>query len=189
MPSENNDEQPRVMVDIETLGVDTGAVILSIGAVQFSTDGIEAEYHRSISMESCQEAGLHIDAATLEWWLERDGEVRDVLTGGDALDVVLSDFADWYPPGAEVWANSPAFDCEQLEAAFEAVDTGISPPWGYDDERDVRTLTALPCAVEVEKEGNDHDALADAKHQARIVAQTLAKLEGENTATHLESGA
>jgi len=163
------------MIDIETLGLDPGAAILSIGAVQFDSEGLGDEYHAEISLQSCQAVGLEIDAGTLEWWLEQDGDVADILTGGEQLEDALMDFAMWYPDGAEVWANSPSFDCEVLEAAFDAV--GLNEPWEYYDERDVRTLRSLPGSVELAQDGDEHHALDDARHQAREVSHTLARLD------------
>jgi len=55
----------RIMLDIETLGLEAGAAILSIGAVKFDTDGLGAEFSGEIDLESCQDAGLAIDAETL----------------------------------------------------------------------------------------------------------------------------
>lgn len=162
------------MVDIETLGLEPGAAILSIGAVEFTTDGLGDEFYREINLRSCQESGLEIDAGTLEWWFGQDDAVTDVLSGGDPLGLVLNQFYEWYPGGAEVWANSPSFDCRHLEEAFDAVD--LTEPWEYYEERDVRTLKSLPGAANIPWDGDKHHALDDAKHQARFVAETLQNL-------------
>lgn len=166
----------RVMIDIETLGLDPGAAILSVGAVEFDTDGLGEEFYHVVDLESCQDAGLHIDANTLDWWLSQDDAVTDILTGGEPLANVLAFLQRFVPEDAEVWANSPSFDCEMLEVAYDAVD--MAEPWTYDKERDVRTVMSLPGAVEVEMEGDEHNALDDAKRQARSVSKTLARLEG-----------
>lgn len=166
----------RVMVDIETLGRDAGCVILSVGAVRFSEDGIEQSYYESVNRESCEHAGLETDDETLEWWQDQPEEAREVLTGGEDLEVVLDNLRAFYMGADEVWANSPAFDVKILEAAYDAV--GLEPPWNFWETRDVRTIKALPGAVEPENEGVAHDALDDAKHQARVAAGTLAKMGG-----------
>ena len=166
----------RVMVDIETLGVDPGHAILSIGAVRFSRQGLGEEFYREIDLESCQDAALAIDANTLLWWLDQDDAVTGILTGGDPLEDVLRAFTEFYPEGAEVWANAPSFDCEHLEAAYSRV--GLEEPWSFRDERDVRTLRSLPCAVDVDHDGDEHDALDDARRQAKSVAATLRRLPG-----------
>lgn len=165
----------RVMVDIETLGLDRGAAILSIGAVKFDTDEIGDTFEASISRESCKAAGLTVDEDTLEWWQDQSDAAREVLDGGDDLGDVLQDFSLWAGGADEVWANSPSFDCEMLIGAGKAV--GVPMPWEFYEERDVRTVKSLPVAPELEHDGVEHDALDDAIHQARIVQTTLRRLE------------
>ena len=165
-----------VMVDIETLGLEPGCAILSIGAVQFGPGELGETFYRTIGLDSCQEAGLTIDAGTLDWWLGQDDDVRDVLVGGDPLDEVLAAYTAFHPDGAEIWANAPSFDCSILEAAYAAVD--MEEPWAFYDERCVRTLRSLSCAVDREMTGNEHNALDDAIHQARIVSETLDRMQG-----------
>lgn len=164
----------RIMVDIETLGLEPGAAILSIGAVEFDPVGLGDEFYREVSLASCQEAGLEVDAGTLEWWLDQDDAVTHILSGGEPLVDVLADFAAWFPEGAEIWANSPSFDCEMLERAYGAV--GAEEPWEYYQERDVRTVAELPGAPDVDQDGDEHHALDDAKHQARLVSDVLDRL-------------
>jgi len=180
MKRENRDKTDRVMVDIETLGTETGSAILSIGAALFDVDGVRETFHRSISLTSCQEAGLSIDAETLQWWLEQDEQAQGVLTGGDDLTRVLSEFGCWYRSHDvdEVWANSPSFDCEMLEHAFDIV--GIKTPWEFYEERDFRTLKELHFAADVDQQGVEHDALDDAVYQAQVVAKTLKTTEIES---------
>ena len=169
----------RVMLDIETLGTDPGAAILSVGAVAFDSRGPTGPtFHESVDVRSCQTYGLDIDAETLVWWLGQDAAARDVLAGGGDLADVLTALTTWWPDdAAEVWANSPAFDCRLLAEAYLTV--GLEPPWEYYETRDVRTIRALPDAVEIDHEGIDHNALDDAIHQAREVAATLAEVSGE----------
>lgn len=173
--------QTRVMVDIETLGLNPGATIISIGAVEFGPGRLGETFYRSVDLESCQDAGLDIDAGTLDWWIRMDSDTQDQLMGGDDLSTVLSDFSDWLTPVDEVWANSPSFDCEMLEAAYDAVD--IQVPWEYYEERDFRTLKNLPVAADIDQEhdGDEHDALDDAKHQAWIAAAALSRFQEAQT--------
>lgn len=169
----------RIMVDIETLGLEPGCVILSIGAVEFDTGGLGQTFYAGIDIETGQEAGLTIDANTLKWWLDQDETVRDVLFGGGVpLEEALRYFADFYDTNSEIWANSPSFDCELLEAAYTAV--GIEIPWAFHEERCFRTLASLPQAPELEQEGDEHHALDDAEHQARVASETLARLERDS---------
>lgn len=173
--TDTSDGVDRVMVDIETLGRERGATILSIGAVRFDTEGVYGEFHRSVSRESCETAGLTVEEETLEWWQSQDEAAQQVLEGGERLADVLFEFTDWFEDAEEIWANSPSFDCEILEAAYEAVD--LVEPWEFYHERDVRTVKELPIAPELEQDGTEHDALDDAVYQARIVSRTLARME------------
>jgi len=168
----------RVMVDIETLGLDVGSAILSIGAVRFAPGRVNNRAEWSISLESCQEHGLEMDAGTLEWWLDQGEEANRVLSGGKDLETVLTAFAEWFGDADEIWANSPSFDCEILEHAYSQV--GVVEPWEFYQERDFRTLDSLSVPPEMEQEGVEHDALADAVYQAKIASETLARIEGEN---------
>lgn len=173
----------RVMVDIETLGLEPGSVILSIGAVRFDDYAVHETFHRNINLKSCQDAGLEIDADTLEWWLGQDENVQHILTGGKDLLIALQDFQSFYDNADEIWAFSPSFDCAHLAEAYARV--GLEEPWSYRDERDCRTLVELPGAVDLEQEGNEHDALDDARYQAGVVIKTLENLR-EREATEIQ---
>lgn len=159
------------MIDLETLGLDPGCTILSLGAAEFDEDGVVETFYRNISLRSCDEAGLEIDAGTLEWWLGQDETVQDQLGGGEELLEVLRDFSRFYDGADEIWGNSPSFDCEILSAAYDAVQYPV--PWGFRDERCFRTLKNMPGAVEIEQEGEHHNALDDAVHQARRASGTI----------------
>lgn len=175
-------ETRRVMADIETVGLERDCAIVEIGAVQFEPPSLIGEtFHASVSLTSCQEAGLTIDADTLEWWLGDQPEIAsEVLVGGDDLADSLIAFVDWYNDiePHEIWANSPSFDCEMLEHAGKQV--GVPMPWDFYQERDVRTLDALPHDVDIEQDGVEHTALDDAIYQARVAGEILDSLEGDD---------
>lgn len=161
----------RVMLDLETLGLEPGCAIISFGAARFDHTGVGETFYRSISLVSCDDAGLEIDAGTLEWWLGQDDNAREQLTGGEELTEVLHEFAEFYDGADEIWANAPSFDCQILSAAYDACNAPV--PWEFYEERCFRTLKNLPGAVEVEQDGVDHNALDDALHQARVASKTL----------------
>lgn len=160
----------RCMLDLETIGLEPGCVIASIGAVKF-TDELGFTFYRSIDIESCTNAGLEIDADTLKWWLSQPDETRKQLRGGRDLADCLTEFSSFYHGCDEIWANSPAFDCTILKAAYAAVDQQI--PWHYSEERCYRTLKNLPGFKRADHDGVEHNALDDAKNQARDVIETL----------------
>lgn len=171
-------EDTRLMVDIESLGTDPGAAILSIGAVPFDTDGVDddAGFYVVVDLRSCEDAGLSIDADTLLWWFDQSDEAKSVLSGGGDLGESLEAFADFVDDvdPDEVWANSPSFDCRLLGAAFDAIDADV--PWSYWEERDLRTLKNLPGVGDPFPANDDaveHDAFDDAVVQARAASTVL----------------
>lgn len=178
MTAQDSEEETtkRVMVDIETLGTEPGCAILSVGAIEFDTDGLGFEFHERVDLCSCEAAGLRLDADTVQWWATQDN-VADVLTGGGDLETVLAEFVRGVEDADEVWANSPSFDLAILKAAGDAV--GVEMPWAFYQERDFRTLKNLPVAVELEHGGTEHDALDDARHQAERARQTLRRMADE----------
>ena len=167
----------RAMIDIETLGTEPGAAILSIGACYFDVNGsIGRTLYAEIDSSTCFDAGLTSDDETVEWWAEKDAELAPI-DGTTHLDDALALLADFVEEGDEIWANSPKFDLSILEAAYDAVDRPV--PWDFWQARDVRTIRALPNAVSMDMDGCEHDAFDDARHQAEEVAATIAACGGE----------
>lgn len=78
---------------------------------------------------------------------------------------------------AEVWANSPTFDCVILRNWFDEFD--MKAPWHYRQERCVRTIYAIAnslTGIDVGagySESGAHDANVDARNQARAVTIAL----------------
>jgi len=163
------------MIDIETLGLEPGCIVLSIGAVTFDKNGVHEEFYCNIDMKSCDKVGLDVDVNTLQWWLEQGEEAQSCLIGGIPLETALNQFTKFYVENgcSEIWANSPAMDCSVLEKAYEAV--GLEEPWNYDEERDYRTLEILGSTPDIKK-GVAHNALDDAKYQAKVAMIILRNL-------------
>jgi len=155
----------RIMLDVETLGTEPGCAIVSIGAVWFGPDGITNEWYRSVDVESCQDAGLTIDADTMLWWLNQDDDVREQLAGGEDLASALTQLATKLHPISQLWACPPAFDCAILEAAYDHV--GQPVPWKHYERRCYRTVRETVGLPDLERQGDHHNALDDARHQAR----------------------
>lgn len=171
-----------VMIDIETLGTKPGSVIASIGAVAFDpvTGTQDDTFYVEISGEDAARRGLTMDVATVRWWMEQSVASRTGLEGIVPLDQALHQFGLFLTgqrmrcTGSEqwLWANSPDFDIVLLEAAYRAI--GLNPPWPHNRRLDLRTLRYLTGAKVAHTkltEGLRHNALADARHQALIVAE------------------
>ena len=180
-----------MMVDLETMGKKPGAPIVSVGAVFFdpASGKTGAEYYQVISLESSMSFGARPDASTILWWLKQSPEARSAIVVDDTVGLVeaLEHFLDFIAENAangsknvQLWGNGSSFDCSLLEAAFELADTPFPiPRWNY---RDVRTVVELGKAVglnsryDIPFEGDQHNALADARHQVKYVSAIWQRL-------------
>jgi hypothetical protein len=171
--STDDADKPEVMIDIETLGTNPGACIVSIGAVRFTRSaGIGEEFFESVNVADAQDQGLEVDAGTVTWWLTQSAEARDQLDGGVLLDTALRRLADFIPDDATIWANSPSFDCVLLQSAYRAV--GRDCPWAYYQQEDYRTLrNELGFNEDDSGAGTKHNSLADARRQTKALLGAL----------------
>ena len=168
-----------IMVGIETLGTAPGCVVLSIGAVVFDPDKntLGAEFHEAIALKSCQALGLAIEADTLHWWLQQKEGARSCAFSGTAgVKDVLERFSKFFTAntGKQVWCHGATFDAPILSAAYKAA--GMVEPWKFWDVRDTRTVYDLAGIQLMKDEGVLHNALDDAKRQAKAVGRAYAAL-------------
>ena len=159
-----------VMVDLETLGNGSNAVIIAIGAVMFDHTGIGDTFYTNVSPQSCVDVGLQMDVSTVMWWMQQTEQSRSIFKKvSSPLKTALDDFALWYPEGAALWGNGATFDNVILANAYRAV--GVEQPWAYWNDRCYRTLKNLYPHVKLERTGVAHNALDDAKSQALHAAR------------------
>jgi exodeoxyribonuclease VIII len=180
-----------IMLDLETMSTASNAAIVAIGAVEFepATGELGRTFYRNVSLMSCQNAGLDVEAGTVMWWLSRSEEARKALIE-DALPLreALKQFNGFlYLVDQEaarsgkavdiaIWGKGSDFDNVILANAHKALRYPL--PWKYKNNRDVRTILALvPDACDgVESEGTKHNALDDAIYQARCVSRAWQEL-------------
>lgn len=128
-----------IMIDIETLGVRSSSVILSIGAVPFDNDAVGAGFYRRVDIQSCLDVGLTVDASTIEWWMGQSDEARASFDEkGVPLRTALAQLSELFDDDELVWANGVNFDLPILENAYHAC--GLTPPWKFCNTRDYRTV-------------------------------------------------
>lgn len=168
------DAPAHVMTDLETMGTDPYAPIISIGACRFLIDSPnimhpDDTFYQAITLESCMALGMRPSAGTITWWCGQSKEAQAVLTDPNAvgLPLALDRFTDWFNSRPDdIWGNSARFDLGLLEAAYKAC--GKEVPWKFYRERCYRTTKSLPGAKQVvlERFGVHHNALDDAVSQA-----------------------
>ncbi|HZV85891.1 MAG TPA: 3'-5' exonuclease [Brevundimonas sp.] len=166
-----------VMVDIETLGTRPGSAILSIGAVAFDPDTgtLGAEHYGVVSLASSLAFGATVDAETVAWWGRQTPEAQRVLfealsPNADSLHVGLSGLTAFLRSvgdvaGLRIWGNGSDFDNVLLSAAYQQA--GTVAPWAFWNNRCFRTAKNMFRGFEPSREGEHHNALDDARHQAR----------------------
>ena len=104
--------------------------------------------------------------------MRQSEEARKALVADlHPLEQAIGKFTTFYGKdrNATVWGNGCMFDNVILKNAYKAA--GFHVPWGYGQDRDVRTLVQLGNLVGFQKtkefKGTQHNALDDAKHQVR----------------------
>ncbi|HII0118459.1 TPA: 3'-5' exoribonuclease domain-containing protein [Klebsiella variicola] len=180
-----------VMVDLETMGKKHNSPIVAIGAVVFdpATGSIGESLYKVVCLESSVNWGAVIDPSTVIWWLKQSSEARSAIVNDDAiplLDALLqfrefvSDNVAGGSKKAQVWGNGASFDNSILRSSYDCIAEDY--PWEYWNDRDVRTMVELGQAINYEPqkaipfEGERHNALADAIHQARYVSAIWQRL-------------
>ncbi len=110
----------RVMIDLETLGVNPGCVILAVGAVLFNGDCAGEWFYSRVDLRGSLKAKYHVEADTLAWWFRHGEAALEFSTsGGEELPDALARFRRWLGDGTvEVWGNGSTFDNEILRRAF-----------------------------------------------------------------------
>lgn len=163
-----------VMLDLETMGTDTNAAIVAIGAVKFNRDGIGSTFYRAVDLQSSMDAGSTVTASTIKWWLNQSDAARNAVVGSGAskLDAALLSLGAFITPGPDsqllgVWGNGAVFDNVILSSAYDRI--GMKRPWAYHLDRCYRTVKALHPLLDMPDEGTAHNALDDALYQTRYL--------------------
>ena len=174
-----------LMIDLETMGKNPDAPIISIGAIFFDpqTGDMGPEFSKTIDLDT---AGGVIDRDTIKWWLKQSREAQSaLLTDEIPLDDALLQLREFIDENSgeffvQVWGNGANFDNVILRRSYER--QGIPCPWRYCNDRDVRTIVELGKAIDFDArtaipfEGERHNALDDARHQAKYVSAIWQKL-------------
>ena len=174
-----------LMIDLETMGKNPDAPIIAIGAIFFDpqTGDMGPEFSKTIDLDT---AGGVIDRDVIKWWLKQSRETQSaILTDEIPLDDALLQLREFIDENSgeffvQVWGNGANFDNVILRRSYER--QGIPCPWRYCNDRDVRTIVELGKAIDFDArtaipfEGERHNALDDARYQAKYVSAIWQKL-------------
>lgn len=180
-----------IMLDLETLGVRCGSVILSIGACTFDRNaGYYGDlcFHQFLKLGDQIGMGATMDPSTVMWWLAQSDHARKAMIDGQdqarPTGNVLADFDRWLDmvcpevPARIIWANGQDFDIALLNELYKKL--GRNAPWPYNAARDMRTVLDVagghkPAFYKSAPTGA-HDALVDAIYQADVLALALKRI-------------
>ncbi|ELE8836946.1 3'-5' exoribonuclease [Escherichia coli] len=172
-------------VDLETMGTNPDAPINSIGGKFFdpATGEMGPEFSKAIDLET---SGGIIDRKTIKWWAKRSREAQSaIFTDEIPLDDALLQLREFINENSgesfvQIWGNGANFDNVILRRSYER--QGIPCPWRYYNDRDVRTIVELGNSIgfdvrmAIPFEGVPHNALDDARHQAKQVSAIWQKM-------------
>lgn len=180
-----------VMVDLETLSVESNTQLLQVSALAFDIDNGQELFTFDHVIDISHEKAMQVSGSTLAWWLKTDKDLMATLVqrgieGGEDEATVLKQFSLFFEtlkkiyPGVPIylWGNGINFDNRILREKMDPY------PISYQNDRDVRTLVDIYCTIS----GKDyyhylkpkflagktaHNALDDCRAQAEMVVFCL----------------
>lgn len=158
------------LIDLETMGNNSYAAIVAIGAVKFdpraSGYSTDDDFYMVVDLESSMGYGMAADPSTIKWWLAQSDAARRALLSEEAVDLIdaLETFQQWYKGVERFWCHGATFDAVILGNAYQL--THRAAPWNHRDVRDTRTLFELAGMDKTKTGGIEHHALDDAKRHA-----------------------
>jgi hypothetical protein len=157
-----------LMIDIETMANESFSSIISLAAVEFdiNTGNTGKEFYINISLQSCIDLGLIVNADTIMWWMKQTDEARKSLLSGSVNIVdALTSFSGFCNRNYQVWGNSARFDLGILQNAYNKANLPIC--WDFRKERCVRTLVSFKPEIKENFKylGVGHNALVDCHNQ------------------------
>jgi hypothetical protein len=169
-----------ISLDIETLGLKPGNVVLSAAFVRF--DDL-ASTSVNLHIAEQEALGLTINDGTRAWWSQQSPAAQAAaFAPAPPLRHALAHIATWLQwasQGGEffIWCHGAGFDAPMLAAVFEAA--AVPVPWTYRQVRDTRTLYDL-AGVDLTAfaGGTYHNALDDAMAQTRAAVAAMNRIAG-----------
>ncbi len=178
---------PDYSIDIESLSTRFDAPVLSIGVAAFdrATGNVGATFYREVKIDSAIQYGV-VSGSTIAWWMGQTDAAKKLFQSEDkkvSLPQALLDLGKFLIPGSCVWGNGATTDITILEYAHTKVAAKL--PWDSWNIRDMRTAVDIAGyrKGDVSFEGVPHNALDDAKHQAKVIAHCLSRVSIKDSPT------
>lgn len=181
-----------IMIDIETLGRNADAVILSVAMVKFNFGkstvaehdlGIQLfpEVQKQFKNRSC-------DWNSIQWWLKQSEDTQQAMIDNERHRVTMErvvesiriyiDSKDY-----KIWANGASFDPPIVRHLFSQYN--IKEPWDFRRVFDVRTINWLSKidskSIPLHADGIKHDALSDCLWQIDVLNAQYNEIKNNKT--------
>lgn len=178
-----------VMIDIETLGTDPKAVVLSVGLVAFNLGGdtkpvkTEIRFGQKQFREEQKRVGRKVDQGTVRWWKKQSEEAKAIFHQTNVVDMdhACRSITHFFGQNTDernvrVWGNGAGFD--NVIVGSLLTDFGYSQPWKFWNDRCHRTFKSQFKALvpEIEFTGVPHNAADDAEHQVKVLQAIHSRL-------------
>ena len=188
------------VIDIETLGTGSRALILEIGAIAFDPETLIAtaelprqdSFYKLVDPATELKLGFEVDAPTLMWWLAQKEENRSRITASYnakaavATNIMLDTLATRITTQniKYVWGHGATFDPVILAEHYRRMNRPT--PWDCRDVRDTRTLYALSGLSEAEwgilmTNPHKHHPVHDAWTHAKAITYCINKDDAGDT--------
>ncbi len=165
-----------VMLDLETMGNGSNAVIVQIGACYFDrkTGEIGDKFIINVDIESSLSEGFSVSGSTIYWWLNNDKEAIKSIIEGEKTPVktAINMINDFLRKSECIWSHA-TFDFVIVMNHFHKLQ--IKPTFHYRSARDLRTLVDLSKIdhKQYSREGVHHNALDDCIYQVKYAVDCL----------------
>ncbi len=163
-----------LMLDFETLGNTPDAAVISLGAVIFNREKFLDEKLWLFNLDGQLKGRRSASADTITWWMGQEAKAKSVFERAGREGVLLRDFVPDFvdflnSKDVRVWGNDLGFDVGIIEHIL--IQQGRNAmPWKFWNRRCYRTMKAC-FGIDRPFEGTKHDALDDAKHQAKCLIE------------------
>jgi len=183
-----------LMIDLETLGTNVDAPVISIGAVYFDIESrsMGNTFYETLDVADQIDTKIRFaDSSTIKWWMSQADAAKNVFKeGSNPSKVVMSAFRQWIMLNSKAgktskqttkcipWGNGSGFDITLMETMFKDYD--VQCPWMFWNVMDLRTFRRfIGKGRKVEKHGVDHNAMFDAKSQVIYMFECTDIAEGK----------
>ena len=182
------------MMDIETLGTRTDAVVLSVALTTFTqAEGVLDNFETVLDVDTqIKNFERTVDFDTVHFWMAQSenarkkafSDIRDPLSRGISALVGFFHRHRVDSDPLPVWSMPPSFDATILGNLITKV--GYDLPWHYRELRDLRTLvdaTGDPDGIRMDAYGDPkmigfvpHDPLWDCHYQIEVLRRARVRL-------------